>query len=156
MRTVRRGGVVAAWAVLAALVLPSCSCRDEQPVPTPSAQMTAARAWVCEACGHTFAAPDAKGVQPCPQCGKEAAIRAVIYKCGKCGKRFEAWRFLDVTDVESPKGPDGKPIGDGMHFKLKGGQWVGDEEMLGQIVCPHCGNTDRERMEFAPPPPADK
>lgn len=151
MGRTRRAGVVGAALVLLAAFATSCSCRDEKPSPLLT---VSGRAWVCEACGHTFTAPNAKGLKTCPACGKEAVVRSVTYKCGKCGDYFEAWRYLDVSDVKKPKGPDGKPIEPGMYFKRKGGPWVTDEEMLGQVKCPHCGNTDPETLELTVPPAA--
>ena len=136
---------------LAGALLPSCSCRDDQ---APRINTVQERAWACEACGHTFTAPQAKGVQECPKCGKQAAVRSATYKCGKCGKYFEAYRFLDTTGLDSPKGPDGKPIAPGFYFKRKGGRWVEDEEMLGETTCPHCGNSDPARLQLTAPPPS--
>jgi len=144
---VARMGVV--W--LVALCLASCSCEKKQ-APTAAAP-TADRQWVCEACDHTFLAPPAKGVQQCPKCGKAAAVRSMTYKCGQCGKYFEAYRFLDCTGLAAPKGPDGKPVAPGLYLKQKGGQWVTDEEMLGERKCPHCGNADESRMAPGVPPP---
>ena len=135
--------------LLAALLVASCSCSEKKP---PRIDQAAARQWVCESCGHTFLAPHAKGVKACPKCGKEAAIRSFTYKCGACGRYFEAYRYLDTTGLKEPKGPDGKPIAPGFYIKKKGGEWVQDEEMLGPAKCPHCGNTDRTKMEPAVPP----
>ena len=146
--------VVGAGAVLvAAVLLPLWGCTSKEP---PRISTTTDRAWACEACEHTFIAPNAKGVHKCPKCGKLAAVRSMTYQCGKCGKYFEAYRYLDTTGLESPRGPKGKPIPQGMYFKRKGGQWVEDEEMLGETACPHCGNNDPGLLQLTVPPPTDK
>ncbi|MFW6162258.1 MAG: hypothetical protein ACODAJ_05770 [Planctomycetota bacterium] len=144
-RTRWTGAAALVLAAAAVVVLTACGGGEKGTSETADSKD---RAWVCEACGHTFAAPDAKGVQECPACGKEAAIRSVTYKCLKCGKTFEAYRLLDTTGLDKPKGPDGKPIEPGTHVKRKGGEWVRDEEMLGTIECPHCGNDNPNEMTF--------
>lgn len=138
--------------VVASLLLASCSCSEKKP---PRIDKVDAKQWVCEACGHTFLAPHAKGVKKCPKCGKEAAIRSFTYKCGACGRYFEAYRYLDTTGLKEPNGPDGKPIRPGFYIKTKGGKWVQDEEMVGPTKCPHCGNADTTTMEPAVPPASD-
>ena len=150
MRTIDT--LAAGCVLVATVVLASCSCSEKKPLRIDQVD---AKQWVCESCGHTFLAPHAKGVKPCPKCGKDAAIRSFTYKCGKCGRYFEAYRYLDTTGLPEPKGPDGQPIAPGFYLKKKGGEWVADEEMIGPTTCPHCGNADTTRMEPAVPPAAD-
>lgn len=151
MTTRRRftAGISAGVLALAAVWLTSCGCSDKAP---PRIDTLAHRQWVCENCGHTFLGPNATGLQTCPKCGKEAAIRSYTYKCLKCGKFFEAYRYFDCAGIKNPKGPDGKPVTPGIYFKKKGGEWMQDEEMLGSARCPHCGNTDSGKMAPGVPP----
>lgn len=132
--------------VLVAVVLLSSCGSGEKPAAAKKAPLT--RPWVCEACSHKFLARPVPGVRQCPSCGKQAAIRSIVYTCGRCDKRFEAYRFLDCTGMEAPKDPAGKAIEPGLYLKKKGGGWVGDEEMLGELKCPHCGNADRAKMQI--------
>lgn len=134
---------------LAAVCLASCSCSEEKPTRMETIQH---RQWVCESCGHTFNGPNVTGIQTCPKCNKQAAIRSYTYKCLKCGKYFEVYRFFDVADEKKPKGPDGKKVAPGIYFKKKGGGWVEDEEMAGEARCPHCGNANPGKMAPGVPP----
>lgn len=146
---------LAAAAVLAgAGLLPGCSCGREAPPPPRTAAGT--RPWVCEKCGHTYTAPNARGVGKCPKCGEQAAIRMMVYECGQCATRFEAYRVLDCEGMESPMDPAGKPLEPGIYTKKKGGEWFQDEEMLGTIVCPKCQNDDPGKMKPSTGLPAAK
>ena len=140
---------------LAAAVLPSCSCRKKKAASEPSVKKAADPQWICEACGHAFSAPSAKGVRECPECKKKTAVMRIVYKCGKCSKSFEAYRFVDCTDLEAPNGPKGEPLQPTGNLKIgKDGQWVQDREMLEtDIKCPHCGNADTTRMTPTTGPP---
>ena len=98
--------------------------------------------WVCDACGHRFSGPPYPGKRPCPDCGRNEAVRSIVFVCGKCGEEFEAYRLFDNYSTEA--GPaqsadTGLPL---PHVKRPGGRWTADPAELDLIACPRCRNDD--------------
>jgi len=136
-------GVVAVLVIVGAGVwIVRSQTSGEGPAETPeelvSFELGAQAFFVCEACGAETTGSQRPTPFECPKCGKKTVVESVRYKCGACGKTFEAYRRRTVMSKDGKRAI-------GVETKVAGGDWVRGKKP--PLKCPGCGNDDPAKLQ---------
>jgi Zn finger protein HypA/HybF involved in hydrogenase expression len=100
----------------------------------PAAEQVPAR---CPTCEHEFVPEPGEASPACPECGVQASIRLLYFKCEDCGEAFVAYEFKPAEGLI--REPDG--------------EWISSLECAFQRPCPTC-QSDKTYFVIRPDAPA--
>ena len=89
----------------------------------------------CPTCEHEFVPKPGEASPACPECGVQANIRLLYFKCEDCGEVFVAYEFKPAEEV----------------IREPNGEWMPRQECTLQRPCPNC---DSDKTYFVREPGA--